>query len=164
MLNVVERALRNIFEPMTQDERTAHILYLVTHFESTPTGGTDAPTAGAMHPPVKPARRWAKKGVMHYYIKQITGLDETKKGAYCFGGPFVPLNKVSELVTGTPLLVGTDASPKKYCLAKANEAAALTFTDAEGREITVNGAEMILLHTDVKELIDALKALHLLKS
>lgn len=164
MMNVVERALINIFEPMTQSERCAHISFLRTHFESTPTGAESVPKVSAKAPAVMAARKAARRGALPYYVKWITGIDETKTGGYCFEGSFVQPSKVRDLVNGTPLLIGTKASPKKYCLAKANPMAALTFTDAEGREIRVEGAEMISLHTDVKELIDTLKALALLKS
>lgn len=163
-MNVVERALINIFEPMAQNERDAHIQFLRTHFESTPTGLAISPKASSKHPPVKAARVGGRRGTLPYYIKWITGLDETKTGGYCFEGSFVQPSRVVDLANGTPLLIGTKASPKKYCLAKATAGAALTFTDAEGRDIRVEGAIMISLHTDVKELIDTLKALHLLKS
>lgn len=164
MVNVVERALKNIFEPMDQIERDAHIQFLRTHFESTPRDVGPTHKVSTKHPPVKAARIAGRKGILPYYVKWITGLDETKAGGYCFEGSFVQPSKVRELVVGTPLLIGTKASPKKYCLAKVNPMAALTFTDAEGRDIRVEGAEMISLHTDVKELIDTLKALALLKS
>jgi hypothetical protein len=164
MMNVVERALTNIFEPMAQTERDAHIRFLRTHFESTPTEAGIAPKEGTKHPPVKAARVGGRRGGLPYYIKWITGLDETKTGGYCFEGSFVQPSRVRDLDPGTPLLIGTKSSPKKYCLAKAAGGGALTFTDAEGRDIRVAGAIMISLHTDVKELIDTLKALHLLKS
>jgi hypothetical protein len=164
MVDVVQIALRNIFEPMTQNERLAHIRFLRTHFESTPTEGETTPSVGGKTHSSKSAPKTSRRGGLPFYIKAIEGIDETKSGGYCIVGPFVQPSKLGELLYSSQILIGTKSSPKKYCLAKVNPTEGLTFSDADGREITVSGAEMVSIHTDVKELISALKRFAPLKS
>lgn len=94
---------------------------------------------------------------MPFYIKEITGIDASKSGGYAILGDFVQPSRLGDLANGTRILIGTKATPKKYVLAKVQGGSGLTFSDADGREITVLGADLILMSSDVKDIIEALE-------
>ena len=157
MVGVVERALYNIFEPMTQDERMSCINYLRTHFESGALGGGDTPKLVADEPVSKRSFGGGRRSAMPFYVKTITGVDKTKHGGFAILGDFVQPSKIGGLGDGTRILVGTKTSPKKYALATVKGGAGLCFEDGAGRELTVLGAELVLLSTCVKDIIEALE-------
>ena len=165
MLDVVQVALRNIFEPMAQGERDIYIRFLRTQFESDASECVETPSVEADGKPSKGGRRYFRKGArLPYYLKVIQSYDETKKGGYCFDGPFISEDALDTVTFGAPVLVGTNASPKKYALAKVDRHAELTFGGPTGEIINVKGVRLVCVSSDVQELIDALKAFGPLKS
>lgn len=157
MIGVVERALHNIFEPMTQTERLACINYLRTQFESDAPDSEATPKSVVAAPVTTSKSRGLRRGGLPFYIKSITGIDTSKSGGYAILGDFVQPSRLGDLADGTRILIGTKASPKKYVLAKVKGGSGLTFGDADGREITVLGADLILMSSDVKDIIEALE-------
>ena len=156
-MNVVERALHNIFEPMTQTERLDCIRYLRTHFESGALVSEETPTSSVAAPAARPAYRGGRRGSLPFYIKTIASIDSSKAGGYAIVGDFVQPSRLGDLADGTRILIGTRASPKKYVLARVKGGSGLVFDDAEAREISDLGAELVLLSTDVKDIIEALE-------
>ena len=164
MLDVVQVALKNIFEPMAQSEREMYISFLRTQFESSALRDKETPKVVDGYHRRRGARSAGRKGKELYYMKVIESVDETKKGAYAFDGKFISTRDLPHLEADLPVLIGTYSTPKKYALAKTCIACLCEFEGAEKEQIRVDGLRLVCVDADIQVLIDTLKRFDHLKS
>lgn len=75
-----------------------------------------------------------------YWIRTVTGIDESAKGFAMFEGDWV--NDPADMKSGELCMIGTREDPKQYILCKANHSEEVSF-EVWGKTMTVDGVSRI---------------------